>query len=73
MNFSDPSLDLGEDPLVDDRFAERLQCNRLQDALIQKTLLPPVTVESFNGDRYDLGNYEGMIKHNINTVVESLK
>ena len=30
-------------------------------------------MESFNGDRYDLGTYEGMIKHNINTVVESLK
>ena len=33
----------------------------------------PGEMESFNGDRYDLGTYEGMIKHNINTVVESLK
>ena len=33
----------------------------------------PGEMESFNGDRYDLGTYEGMIKHNINTVVDSLK
>ena len=24
-------------------------------------------------DQYDLGTYEGMIKHNINTIVEALK
>ena len=39
-----------DDLSLGDRLAERLQFNRLQDALIQKTLLPPVTVESFNGD-----------------------
>ena len=33
----------------------------------------PGEMESFDGDRYDLGTYEGMIKHNINTVVDSLK
>ena len=33
----------------------------------------PGDMESFDGDRYDLGTYEGMIKHNINTVVDSLK
>ncbi|MBN76724.1 MAG: ABC transporter substrate-binding protein [Verrucomicrobiaceae bacterium] len=33
----------------------------------------PGEMESFNGDRYDMGTYEGMIKHNINTVVDSLK
>ena len=33
----------------------------------------PGELESFNGDSYDLGTYNGMIKHNVNTIVEALK
>lgn len=39
-----------EDFLLGDRVAERLQANRLQEALIQKAMLPPVTIETFDGD-----------------------
>ena len=33
----------------------------------------PGELESVNGDSYDLGTYSGMIKHNVNTIVEALK
>ena len=33
----------------------------------------PGELESVNGDNYDLGTYSGMIKHNVNTIVEALK
>ncbi len=33
----------------------------------------PGEFESAGGERYDLGTYTGMIKHNINTVVDALK
>ena len=33
----------------------------------------PGELESVNGDSYDLGAYSGMIKHNVNTIVEALK
>jgi manganese/zinc/iron transport system substrate-binding protein len=33
----------------------------------------PGELDSFNGDSYDLGTYTGMIKHNVNTIVEALK
>ena len=33
----------------------------------------PGELGTLNGDQYDLGTYEGMIKHNINTIVEALK
>lgn len=33
----------------------------------------PGQMESGGGERYDVGTYIGMIKHNVNTVVEALK
>lgn len=30
-------------------------------------------VRSLGGERYDVGTYPGMIKHNVNTIVEALK
>ncbi len=33
----------------------------------------PGKIESVNGEDYDLGTYEGMIKHNMNAIVEALK
>jgi len=30
-------------------------------------------IETRNGESYDLGTYEGMIKHNVNAVVDALK
>lgn len=33
----------------------------------------PGELGTLNGEQYDLGTYEGMIKHNINTIVEALK
>ena len=33
----------------------------------------PGKIESVNGEDYDLGTYEGMIKHNMNALVEALK
>ena len=30
-------------------------------------------MEEGNGETYDVGTYTGMIKHNVNTVVEALK
>ena len=33
----------------------------------------PGELESVNGDNYDLGTYSGMIKHNVNTIVQALK
>jgi hypothetical protein len=30
-------------------------------------------MEGPEGDQYDVGTYQGMIKHNVNTVVEFLK
>jgi len=32
----------------------------------------PGTMETFDGDTYDVGTYLGMLKHNINTAVSSL-
>ena len=40
----------GDDILTNERVAERLQHQRLQDALIQKALLPNMTGETFDGD-----------------------
>ena len=33
----------------------------------------PGTTETRNGDTYDLGSYEGMIKHNVYRIVDALK
>lgn len=33
----------------------------------------PGQMETANGETYDAGTYEGMLRHNINTVVEALK
>ena len=33
----------------------------------------PGEIETVNGESYDVGTYEGMIKHNMNTLVEGLK
>lgn len=33
----------------------------------------PGEIEEVDGERYDLGTYVGMLKHNINTVVKALK
>jgi manganese/zinc/iron transport system substrate-binding protein len=33
----------------------------------------PGQIESGGGERYDVGTYIGMIKHNVNTVVDALK
>lgn len=33
----------------------------------------PGEIETVNGESYDLGTYEGMIKHNMNALVEGLK
>ncbi|MGI9240778.1 MAG: metal ABC transporter solute-binding protein, Zn/Mn family, partial [Verrucomicrobiales bacterium] len=33
----------------------------------------PGEIETVNGESYDLGTYEGMIKHNMNTLVGALK
>lgn len=41
--------------------------------LFSDALGTPGEMETVNGETYDLGTYEGWIKHNINTVVEALK
>jgi len=33
----------------------------------------PGDIEKSNDEEYDLGTYQGMLKHNINTIVEALK
>ena len=33
----------------------------------------PGKMEGPEGGRYDVGTYEGMIRHNINTIVDALK
>lgn len=33
----------------------------------------PGEMRSANGERYDVGTYPGMFKHNVNTIVESLR
>ena len=33
----------------------------------------PGKMETIDGETYDLGTYSGMLKHNVNTVVEALK
>lgn len=41
--------------------------------LYSDALGPAGKMEEFGGESYDIGTYVGMIKHNVNTIVEALK
>ncbi|MEC9037868.1 MAG: zinc ABC transporter substrate-binding protein [Verrucomicrobiota bacterium] len=46
---------------------------RIGGELFSDAMGEPGDMEEFNDEKYDLGTYQGMIKHNINTIVEALK
>lgn len=46
---------------------------RIGGELFSDAMGTPGEIHTHEGDRYDVGTYPGMIKHNINTVVEALK
>ena len=46
---------------------------RIGGELFSDAMGEPGDIENFNDEEYDLGTYQGMLKHNINTIVEALK
>ena len=44
-----------------------------EKSLAADSTFKPGDIVEVNGEKYDKGTYIGMIKHNVNTIVEGLK